>query len=692
MKQKRFLSILIITVLAMSTVDALDFAVRLMPEATFPLTQNTGDQKSLYNLSYGGSLNVDVEMFNLLAPFAEFAYRQAPYADGESTSALHLVSGGGGVSAFVYPISRLRLGLGAGGGIYMGMITDKSMVNVYWNARAEAGFRVNAGFSVSAACEYVQYLQSTGLPLFDGLSVGLTANVNSNLFSQSSAALTIQGTQSEDIFPIINNQYLQSSFGSVNIRNTESSEIEDVVVSFQVKGYTSQPTVCRRVPAIPKGGTVEAPLLATFGEQVLSLTEKTKVQGELTVTYKLLGTPRTATQSFTIGMNGRNNLTWKDAKILAAFSSPNDPAVLEDSKLVAGLIRDKIRTGIDSNLQYGMGLFEGIRLSGVSYSQDPDTPYVKLHADKNARDYVQFPYQTFTYKSGDCDDLAVLYASLLESVGVKASILPMADDVCVAFPLTMSDADARTSFLDPASFIYRDGLAWVPVQMSLLRQGFLSAWQSGAKKYNEAAAAGSAPEQFTMEDGWKAFKPISLPSVEFTLPRPTEEQVKLAFENALTRFINREIGPKVQKMLSDMGPSGGSVRQQNSLGVLYARYGLIAEAKVQFEKAAAKDSVPALSNLGNIAFLEKNYEDAVAYFQKVLALQPDNKAALLGLARAMYELDDFAQSDVLFAKVQKIDAPLANQYAYLSSKIEGATSRASAATERNRMNWNEESE
>lgn len=694
MKKNRAFFMVIFTIVIAGSAYAQELAVRFIPEMTFPL-DTTFDGDPLYTIGGGGTLTADIELFNFMAPFLEFGYRLAPFQSGVASSgAIHLLNGGGGLSLFAYPISRLRLGIGAGAGYYLGLSNDPPKANVFWNARAEAGFRFSPGFTLSACGEFVQYWESTQ-PLLSGVSVGLTANLNGNLFSQSSAALTIQGRQTRKIFPIINGKYgqTQTSFGTATITNTESAEIQDVVVTFQMTGYTSQPTVCLRTPYVPRGGSIEAPLWATFGEQVLSLSAETKVQGELEVRYLLLDTERTARQPITIGLNGRNELTWEDQRILAAFTSPNDPAVMENSKRVAGLIRDKVRSGIDEKLQYGMGLYEGLRLSEVFYSEDLATPYASFHRDGKKVDYVQFPYQTLSQKGGDYDDLAILYAALLESVSVDAALIPMDEDVCVAFALAMQEAEARTSFLDADAFIYRgDGTAWVPVRMSQLREGFLAAWQGGSKMYNDAKAAGREPPFFTLKEGWEKYKPVSLSDAAYTLPVVADEAVKDKFEKSLNRFIDREIAPKERKMLSDMGPTGGTVRQHNSLGVLYARYGLLDKAKAWFEKAAAKDSIPALSNLGNIAILEKDYEKAVGCFQAVLKLQPDNKAALLGLARAAYELDDFAQSDVLFARVQQLDAPLAAQFAYLQSNTEGSTSRASAVADRSAMVWNEDGE
>ena len=78
-------------------------------------------------------------------------------------------------------------------------------------------------------------------------------------------------------------------------------------------------------------------------------------------------------------------------------------------------------------------------------------------------------------------------------------------------------------------------------------------------------------------------------------------------------------------------------------------------------------------------FRSKDYESAIANYEAALRLQPDNRTALIGLARAKYEVDAYADADALYGKVMQLDPALAARYAYLSSMVDATTSRASSA-------------
>ena len=588
--------------------------------------------------------------------------------------------------------NSLILTRGGGGsfGTYIGSHPDTDTFSgLYWSGRADMGFRFSPAFTLSAGASYTQFLYNPE-PIYSGLSVGISATLQLSSLGGKSGGIEIRDNTDLPVFPIFYTTYKNRPFGTIEVVNREQAEIRNIKVYLQADEYTAGRQLCGEIPMLRKGESTTVPLYAIFTEELLAFSENTKIEAEIAVTYTLLNAERESTRTKTVSIYHRNAAVWKDNRVAAVFISPNDPAVLEYSKFVAGLIRDRVRPDISENLQYGMGLFEGLRLTGIAYTPDPSTPYISTHADPEAVDYIQYPHQTIAYKSGDCDDLGLLYAAVLESVGVHAAYIPLPEDFLVAVDLNMSEEIAERVFQFSDDLIYINEQAWVPLQISRIREGFMHAWLDGIKVWNTAVREGSTPEFVPVVDAWNEFPSVGVSGDTADFTRPPDTQVENAFENSIYRFIKREIGPKITEIEEEMGVSG-SGRDYNKLGIIYARYGLYKEAQPNFEMAIEKGYRPAYVNLGNIAFLLGDYEKAVEYFNAALSYRQDSKSALIGLARAKYELNVFAEADELYRQIKKIDPNLAERYSYLSSQMEGSVSRASSAADRKgNVFWNED--
>lgn len=676
--------------LSVGRVESQDVRVSVSPDVLVPLSD-----AELFGIGGGGTLAMDVELWNFFAPYAGFDVRYILPVTSELENPLFLATGGGGLGVFAYPLSRLRVGLSGGSGVYYGAYTtpDGDVIptgNVFWKAGLDAGYRISPDLTISAGARYIDLLNRTASGIgsfYRGISISLVAQIG---FSSgtSEGQIVLRSAEARDVFPVVSAGYAKDPFGTVTIRNAESAEIRNVEVWFNAEGYTSGPVLCGRVAYLPKGADATAPLLASFSDQVMAVTENVRVRGEIRIDYLLLGEPRSASIETTMTILNRNALAWTDPRKLSSFASSTDPAVLDVGKFMAGVVRAKARTEIDSNLQYALGMFEGLRLAGISYSPDPQTPYSAMNKKSSGTDYIQFPFQTIAYRSGDSDDLAVLYASALESVGVPSALIPLDGEVLAAFRMSKDESATRSSFSEAGDFIFIDGQAWVPVRVSLLREGFLRAWSEGATAVRQNADA--RDKFYTLEQAWRQYPPVGVPGIDPVTKKPSEEQVRTAFDTAISLVVDKEVGPRADKMRSSFGSGGGNGRQRNSLGVLYARYGLYTEALTEFQAAAKLGYDKAAVNIGNVAFLIGDHETAAAWFRKAVDANPSDVAAIIGLARSLYELDLYAEADLLFKRASDLVPELAKQYGYLSASLTGTTARASAVVERGGgMIWDE---
>lgn len=664
---------------------AQDLRIQVAPEVIVPVTDS-----DIFGNGLGAALSLDTEAFRFVTPYGSVSAWYLFPSDRGIDSTLFIATGGGGVGFFAFPFPRLTVGLNAGGGAYVGSYryeeTSTMTGNLFWEVGAEAGFRITPSVTVSGGLSFIDLRTET-----ESFLRGLSLSISADLGVGSSTAIgraAVDQVSSTPILPILASDYAAAPFGTLTVTNAESAEMRDIEVWFHADGYTSGPLLCGTIPYLPKRASAHVPIVASFSDEVMGITENVRVSGEIRVIYNLLGEQRTSTSETTISILHRNSLQWLDDRILAAFVSPNDPAVLELSKYMAGIVRARSRGEIDANLQYALGLFEGFRLLGLAWTRDPQTPYEEMRAAADRVDYVQYPYQTLSYGGGDSDDLAVAYAAALESIGVPAALIASDTEVLVAFKLSRDEESTRAMFLEHDDFHFVESHAWVPVRVSMLREGFLQAWAGGAAMLRDDESI--AERMYPVADAWGDYPPAGVPDISGGSEKPPQELLENAFENVVELVVAREVTPRVERVRASFGPEGASGRQRNFVGVTYARYGLYEEALVEFEAALELGYNAAAINTGNIAFLLGDYESAVQWYTQALERSRNRELAAIGLARALYELDRFDEADEYFGMATELQPQLGERYSYLSARVAGSQARASAVADRTgNMLWNE---
>lgn len=494
----------------------------------------------------------------------------------------------------------------------------------------------------------------------------------------------------EFVFPVFYSYYDDHPVGSAVLYNPTDEVITDISVSLLVKQYMDAPKECVVPSVLEPGQSEPIDLIALFTNAVLEITEGTKVASEITLSYKQGDTKYQDIKTETIQMHYRNAMTWDDDRKAAAFVTAKDPAVMAFSKNIVSMIQRDSARAVDRNLQMAIGIHEALGLYGMSYVIDPTTPYADFSKQEAAVDFLQFPRETLEYRAGDCDDLSILYSALFESVGIEPAFVTVPGHIFIAFALDMSPDEARKTFSRSDELIFREDKAWVPLEITELEEGFLIAWQTGAKEWRENSARDQAGF-FPVREAWQYYRPVGLPGGGKELKLPSEERILEIFDDRVTRFIDREIFPQVAKLEADIERTGGSVKYINKLGVLYARYGLYQRAVTEFEKILEqREHVPTLINIGNIHFIEKAMENALEYYERAEENAPDNPKVVLAVARANHELENYGAVRKNYEKLQTLDPSLALQFGYLDLRGEEGARAAELSAVADLVLWEEE--
>jgi tetratricopeptide (TPR) repeat protein len=490
------------------------------------------------------------------------------------------------------------------------------------------------------------------------------------------------------LFPVFFKYYDDNPIGTVTIKNYEDVPVESVKVSFYEKQYMNNPKEAGIIEQLAPAEERNIELYGLFTNSILEITEGTKLSALINIEY-VKGQEIVEKEYIeTVRVHNRNALTWDDDRKACAFVTAKDPAVLKFSKNVVGWVGSDISRAISKNLQIGMAFHEALDLYGITYIIDPTTPYRELSRDELAVDYLQFPKQTLEFMAGDCDDLSILYAALLEAAGIETAFITTPGHIFVAFNLEMSPAEARGRFLYPDDLIFRNGATWLPVEITERGNGFVTAWRTGAKEWRENEPKGQAGF-FPMHAAWKVYEPVGLPG---TVPveLPERQKIVKAFENELQRFVSREMEPQLAHLREKIEATRGDIRYVNKLGVLYAKYGMNEKAEAEFRSILEqKEYLPALLNMGNLYYLEGDYFKAREFYSRAEKRSPDHPKVLLSLARANHQLENYTTTRDAYTKLQQVSPELAERFSYLDLQGEEASRATDISTVRDLVLWEE---
>lgn len=656
------------------------FSVLAVPQSFLPMGSQSG------SFGFGGGFELK---FTYRMPFADWLFAQAGtgYIVSQNTitsESLSVIPFYAGAGALFPARSRLAAVLSAGAGYGLGIYSGENGGSLYLRGEAGARFSVNPALTLGLGSVY-HWVSSRPDPLIQGLGIGLTLSYSPGASARRSR-IEYRDIRVDPVFPVFYSYYDKNPLGSVTIVNNEAGKIDAVKVLFYCKRYMDEAKLAAEIPDMKKGEVKTVPLYALFNTGLLDITESDKAAARIETVYSFQGQDRSAQSQVTLHLYHRNAVVWDDDRKAAAFVTANDPNVIRYSNVVAGTVRQRGGPTVSLDFSIALGMFQALGLSGLNYVVDPASSYAELSRNKLAVDYLKYPAETLGYGSGDCDDLSACYCALLSSVGIPTAFITVPGHIFMAFALDMDPAAAKATFLRPEDFIVVENRVWVPVETTLISAGFLRAWAEGAKQWRDNRESGKAAF-IPVREAQAVYPAVGASKARDVAP-PSPDAVLRAFADENGRFIRREISDREAKLVAAVKRSGGAPKDVNTLGVLYARYGLLDEARREFQKAAGTGHPAALVNLGNIHFLSRDYRNAAAAYRQVLDKSPKNFHALLGLAKAQFELENMGEVRLLYGELQRLNPDLANKYTYLGGGA-GETARAAAAGYRGVTEWSE---
>ncbi len=567
--------------------------------------------------------------------------------------------------------------------VFPDLLPDEGAVGTL-NLLFELGGRIalNPSFSFSIDVHpYLRYLVSLS-PLrdFDGLIFGI-GFAGSFRFGQDPDAPTavIRAIRFDKVvipalFAAMQSYYVKHPAGSVTITNTESQRITDLTVSFMQAGYMDSPTVAASIPEIKAGESRTIDLFASFNEEVFRTEGVTPLTGEVIASYKLNGKAADQSQSVTYDLHDKSAITWEDDQKVAAFITPADSALRNYSSFIRQACKEETLSGGNGQLQLAVQIFQALGEIGCLYQADPALPFTRVQGDPMVVDSVSLPRDTLKRITGDCDDLTVLFCSLLESAGTETGFITVPGHIYAAFNTTVAGRDYARLHPERGMTINLDGELWIPVEITLIgKTGFMEAWRKGSEEWTAYDGNAEKRRLYRTRVCQDLYRPVGLKETDLGLQYGRKENIIAGFRKDLDRFVETVTGEA-----RAAAAKSGKKQDFNRLGILYAELGRYGPAEESFSRALTIDAgfEPARLNLGNILYLKKDYAAALARYQDFYrALERRNEGSsttglkvLLNMSKACYEMAKYPEAQQYFARAQAIDADQVKQFAYLAER------------------------
>ena len=559
-------------------------------------------------------------------------------------------------------------------------------------AGLSARLALNPSYSFSISVNpTLNYLYGFG-PLhdYDGFSFGVGFSGSYRFGEDPDAAgSSIRAIRFDNItlpplFAAMQSYYVKNPAGTITVTNKEKYDLEDISLSFMQPGFMDSPSPMASGISLNAGESTEVPVYLTYNNEVFSTQGITPLTGEIIAVYTVRGRAIEQRTSVNYDLHDRNALTWNDDRKAAAFITAQDSAVRNYSSYIRQIHRDEVRPYVSSNLQFAIQAFNALGELGILYQIDPTAPFTEVQGDTLVVDSISLPRETLKRLTGDCDDLTVLYCTMLESIGIDTALVTVPGHIFSAFNTKVPSAQYRMVNPDRSQLIEIDGNIWLPVEITMIgKHSFIEAWSKGMAEYSEWDSNPARRGFYKTREAQTLYRPVVLRETDLGLQYGDDEAVVSAFENDLEK-----LSESILKPVKSEAEAKNTAAAWNSYGIAAAKLGEGRIAESAFNKAVSlkSDFINAKLNLGSLYFIDEKYDRALEQYSKIEKDTEKKRVSdrtlfnlYLNISKALYALNNTEQAGAYYNKAIMLDSEKASDFAYLGSSE--STTRASDAVD-----------
>ncbi|MCI0697309.1 PorV/PorQ family protein [candidate division KSB1 bacterium] len=515
----------------------------------------------------------------------------------------------------------------------------------------EEGLSWSAGFSIKKDVLRIDYAYTMPptLPASHRFSLSFSYNFNPHL-------VEINKIDMAPVFSALSRHYNKphATVGRVLLRNRHNAPIA-AKISFAINGYTKG---TRTFPVrVDTGSVTPVELAADFSDNLLKEgdTEKS-LRGEVTVSYKYRGKLYDEKAPARFFLHGGGAIRWDQPGRAAAFVTQNDSLVRAFAVATSVRYEGQYANWIlKSEIADAIALYEALCAHGVRPTPDPDATFSAATDSGFYIDTITWPDALLSNprdrRAGDCEDLAILYASVLASQGIETALLKIPGHIFMMLNTGIPVAHRYMLPLPETLLVQAKEMLWLPVETTKIESPFLAAWQQGASEYRRASAAGNLQEIF-VRDEQKIYPPVDhTPVKRAWWPMPDSTATHRAIEAGLLGIDAMKDRFMETNLLAVLRNYPDSLSVRNQLGCVYAGLSDFERAQKEFETALQLDSAyaAALNNLGNVYFIRGKLPEAQRYYEGSLSSREFKLGTYLNLA-ILYQMMAEEKKDTLEAQ------------------------------------------
>ncbi len=468
----------------------------------------------------------------------------------------------------------------------------------------------------------------------------------------------------EDIFANTYKNYESEGLGRIKIRNNTMDKIARLKVSFTIKDFMDFPWETEVRDLAPRG-EVEVDLKAVFNNRILEVTEDTPVQTRIKLSYYYNQEERSYSSNQAINVFDKHKMKWDVRERMAAFVTTKDVIVLEFTRSIITQYRET-----SDPLLYGSVFFDALGVLGMTYIIDPSTPYQETSNNVDLVDYLQYPRETLKRKSGDCDDLVILFAAAMESLGIRTKVLDIPGHMFMMFEVGKVEKLGNDTHDD--LFVIYEGSVWVPIEATLVGKTFMEAWEEGSRKYYKWQPKGLVGVM-DLRESWALFKPANLLHTEWRPDEVRRDDIEEMFNDEFQKLRQIRVKLRSKRFITALQGNPNDVNAYLQLGIVFAESGEIEEARKSLEKAyeLEPENASVVNNLGNLYFMDGMYDDARQAYEDTLQIEQDDSNVWLNLSRAYLRLDMKKEAKEAFSEAYRLDPLVSKKFKGMALELLG---------------------